>query len=349
MDYLELLKRALSLTWRYRPLWIFGFFLALCSGGSGGGGNGNFNLPSDTFDGGDFDQLPDVPEFVDLNIIIAVIVGFFCLILLLIALQIVVRAVTRTALIGMVDQIEETSAVTVKDGWRLGWSRRAWRVFLVSLLIGIPLAIVAIVLIAIALAPLLLLFIEETAFSIAAVILTIITLLGIVLVIAIISFVVTPFFELGWRRTVLEQRGVIDSLKDAFELIRNHLKAVALLLLILFGVAIVWAIASFIIVLPVGLITALIVGGIPALIVYLISDSLVGAAIVGGPLALIVLILIGSAAQGFYLIYRSAVWTLAYRQLQNPVETTEPDPPTPEEPSASPELDTPAGELQIDQ
>ena len=57
MNHIDLLKRAFTITWRYRPLWIFGFFLALCGGGGGGGG-GNFNFPS----GGsnDFDDFNNV-------------------------------------------------------------------------------------------------------------------------------------------------------------------------------------------------------------------------------------------------------------------------------------------------
>jgi hypothetical protein len=40
MNHIDLLKKAFYITWRYRPLWLFGFFLALC----GGGRSGNFNI-----------------------------------------------------------------------------------------------------------------------------------------------------------------------------------------------------------------------------------------------------------------------------------------------------------------
>jgi len=38
MDYLDILKRAWNITWRYKALWVLGFFAA-AAGGSGGGGN----------------------------------------------------------------------------------------------------------------------------------------------------------------------------------------------------------------------------------------------------------------------------------------------------------------------
>ena len=54
MDYIAIFKRAFKLTIKYRALWLFGFFLALCSGSSGG--NGNFSSPGS---GGEFDGNPD--------------------------------------------------------------------------------------------------------------------------------------------------------------------------------------------------------------------------------------------------------------------------------------------------
>jgi hypothetical protein len=136
------------------------------------------------------------------------------------------------------------------------------------------------------------------------------------------------------------ERGVMDSLRDTLGLIRSHLKEVILLLLLMFGVGIGWLLISLMIVLPVMLVAAALIGGIPALLVYLISNSGSGAAITGIPLALITLILIGGAAQGLYRIYQSAVWTLAYRELQR-LETISPIAPEssiPETPEPQPDL-----------
>jgi hypothetical protein len=59
-----------------------------------------------------------------------------------------------------------------------------------------------------------------------------------------------------------------------------------------------------------------VIGGIPAGLVYLISESWIGAAITGAPLGLLALILVGSAASGFYLIFQSTVWTLTYLEIK---------------------------------
>ena len=321
MNHVEILKRAFSLTWRYRPLWVFGFFLALCSGGSGGSGGGS--PPSPGGSGGDFGDLPMAsPEF-DPTLLIWLGVGIICLVLLLSALGFVVRAVTRTALIGMVRQISESEMTSVSDGWRVGWSSRAWRLFLVGVVIGIPLFIVSVALILLAASPLLLFFSENTALWVVAIALTILAFLFVFLILLAISVIVTPLLELTWRRAVLDGQGVIDSIGDTFTLIKQNFKDVAIIWLIMLGVGIAWAFIALVVVLPLSIIAAVVVGGLPAAAVYLISDSVIGAAIAGVPLGFLALILVISFLAGLYHIFQSAVWTLAYLDLQAP--KTEPE------------------------
>ena len=126
----------------------------------------------------------------DQFLIIGLIAVLVCLILLLAVVAIVVTYVSRTALIGMVRQIDETEAVTISDGWRLGWSKGAWRLFLLNLLIGIPLAIISIVLILLAFSPLLLMFTKRTAFTVAGVVFTIFAVLFVILILILIGAVI---------------------------------------------------------------------------------------------------------------------------------------------------------------
>jgi hypothetical protein len=320
LSHTDILKQAFRITWRYRPLWLFGFLLALCGGGGGGGG-GNFNF-SGRGGEGDFGNLPNMPE-IDPNLIIAVVVGFICLILLLAVVGVVVQQVTRTALFGMVRQIKDTEAVTVRDGWRFRWSNRAWRIFLLSLLIGIPATILTIGLILLAFSPLLLLFLDNTTATVLSIILTVFACIFVFILLIIVGVIIAPIQELAWRRIALDQRGVIDGLREAVTLIRQRLKDVAIIWLLMFGVGLIWGIIALIVVLPVSLIAAALLGGIPAGLVYLISQSGWGAAIAGVPLALLALILVSSAANGLYLIYQSAVWTLTYLELEKPVVSSQ--------------------------
>jgi hypothetical protein len=73
---------------------------------------------------------------------------------------------------------------------------------------------------------------------------------------------------------------------------------------------------ALLVVLPVSLLAALVLGGIPGGLVYLLSGSWIGAAVAGGLPALLAIILITSFAGGLFITYQSAVWTLAYLELQ---------------------------------
>ena len=329
MNYTDLLKRAFHLTWRYKPLWLFGFILALCGGGQSGGGT-NFNFPGSSSEFGDLGAAPGTPN-IDPTLILAVVAGLICLILLLAVVAIVAQYVARTALIGMVRQIETTESVTMTEGWRLGWSRNAWRTFLVSLLIGIPLMIISIVLILLALSPLLLLAVNQTASRVTGIILAVAAVILVVLILVAVGAVIRPFRELAWRGVVLDQQGVIASLRDAVGLVKSRFKDVAIIWLLMIGIGIGWGLVTLVVILPVSIIAALLIGGIPAGLVYLVSQSWIGAAVTGIPLGLLVLILLSSAVSGFYLIFQSAVWTLTYLAIipagpagpeaESPVET----------------------------
>ncbi len=152
---------------------------------------------------------------------------------------------------------------------------------------------------------------------VAGTVLTILAFIFVIVVLIIISAVVAPIRELAWRRSVLDDQGVIAALVSTFNLIRQNLKDVVIVWLLMFGVGLVWFFIALIVVLPIALIGAALVGGIPAVLVYIISGSLVGAAIAGIPLALLVLIVVTSAGGGLYLIFQSGVWTLAYLDLQS--------------------------------
>ena len=77
------------------------------------------------------------------RITIAVIVGIVLAITVIVTVTTVARFVSETALIRMVDHYEETGEkLGVRKGFRLGWSRSAWRLFLIQLLIFVPTVVV---------------------------------------------------------------------------------------------------------------------------------------------------------------------------------------------------------------
>ena len=199
-------KHAARITWRYKVLWIFGILLALTAGGGGGGGGGSSVANSGRING------RDAAGFFRLSNARPGVLGRcrrrHCLVLLSAVdpgyrghggLQCVAA---RTALYRSVDQIEETgAALTWRQGFRLGWSNRALRMFLLDLLVGIVAVVAAFILLTLGAAPLLLLLFRHdlaTALGIAA---TIGLEILVILVIVVATIIITVLQQF-WRQEI---------------------------------------------------------------------------------------------------------------------------------------------------
>jgi hypothetical protein len=189
MDHLKVLKRAWETTWHYRALWIFGIILALTTAGGsfgrGGDGDGGFQY---NFDMGD---IPEIPPYV-VSTLIAIGVGLACVIIILIIAATIARYVAETALIQMMDDYEKTGEKrSVREGFRMGWSRTAFRLFLIRLLIGLPVAVAFILLFVLTFAPLLLWATESKAAGLIGTVTTIGLFFPILLLAIIVSVVLS--------------------------------------------------------------------------------------------------------------------------------------------------------------
>ena len=162
----KLLKRAFQIVWDYKVLWIFGFLIVLmggAGGGNGGGGSGsgsgyNFNADSmPQFQNSE--RYPQVAPFMqevevwfeqnvqplfatEQKAIATVLIGLailFGVALLFGLLAALIRYPAETAVMRMVNDHEQTGTkLRFREGWKLGWNVRTWRIFLVDLLIGTP-------------------------------------------------------------------------------------------------------------------------------------------------------------------------------------------------------------------
>jgi hypothetical protein len=102
--------------------------------------------------------------------------------------------------------------------------------------------------------------------------------------------------------------------RESVHLVRVTLVDTGLMWLLLAGLRIVWSLVMI----PVGIVVvlvALVIGGIPALIAYLITQSWVAPAIIGGILFVLVTAPAIAFAEGLFMAYVSAAWTLAYREV----------------------------------
>lgn len=328
MDYVELFKRAFQISAKYRALWIFGFTLALCGGGGSSGG-GNFTPPTDTTGSGDFPfDVPNTP-MPEAELVIAVLVAVIFLVICLSLLGLVIVQVSRTALIGMVNRIEENGTTSLREGWSLGWSYRAVSLFLVSLTIAIPIFLLMMVLFLCAISPFLLILTDSDPLMVLGGISGAGLVIGFIFFSLAVGVVAGPFYEIAWRYTVLKNLGPINSVTAAYHLIRQNLKEVIITVLLFVVIAVFWAFVS----LMLGLLVV-IVGGVlgvgPAYLAYLATESIGIAVAVAVPILLITVVLPLTFVQGLYLVFQSTLWTLIFRQLITPpAPKPAPTPPAP--------------------
>lgn len=328
MEHFKILKRAFDTTWNYKALWVFGILVALTAGGGGfsgsgsnfgaqfsGNGNGDIPLPH----GGGRFEFPLQAFAVLFIILLAVIM----LALLFLIVATIARYVADNALIQLVNEHEETGTRhTVGEGFRLGWSRPAWRLFLVDLVVGLPSVMIFLLFLVLSAMPLLLWLTRNAAFGIVGTLASLgIFLPGLFLltIIAVVVGLLRPFFQ---RACVSEGLGVFDSIRRGFEVVRQHLGDVVIMWLIMVGVGLAWMVVLIPAMLLLMLVGALI-AGIPALLVgafvHLLFSSGAAPWILGALVALpIFMLVVGLPAlflSGLFATFRSTTWTMTYREL----------------------------------
>lgn len=318
MDHFKIVKRALETTWRYRALWLFGALVALTAGGNrGGGGGGNVSLPGpeNQFPGLD---VPGPPVWL-----ILVIVGAIILLALVFGvLSMIVRYVSGNALIQMVHEREEMGAeVGVKRGFRMGWSRPAWRFFLIDLVLYLPTISLFILGILVSAAPLLLWITRQQVLGIVGTVVSIGLFFLLLLFFIGISIVLSLLRHVFLREAALEDASVFDAIREGFGLVRRHLGDVVLMGLIMFGLGIVYTVVTlplfvllFIAAVAAGGGTGLLVGGLASLVFDGALPWIVGG-LAALPLFIIIIGLPGLFISGIYEVFKSTSWTLTFREL----------------------------------
>ena len=348
MDPIIILKRAWTILWSYRALWIFGIILALTTAGGSSGNPGssvqnrnNANPNGFTFPqngqpiGQQFNQLIQqgiqslTPPFNNVSFWIGIGIALLVIILILAVIFAFFRYISETALIRMVDQYEQTGEKAgIRQGFRFGWSRTSWRLFLINLLVSLPNIVVVLFLLGAAVVVFLMFSSGATTSSIISVV----ALIGIFFLLIFILIVLDALLNLlqhfFWRVCALEGTSVIESIRRGFGLVRRNWKDAGLMWLIMIGLGIAWAIVSliaFIILIPVFIVfglVGLVIAGIPALAVYGLTSLFLSApvtwiiaALVGLPILILVISLPAVFLRNLKEVYHSTVWTLTYREL----------------------------------
>lgn len=356
MDPVKILKRSWYILWSYRALWVFGLILALTAAGSSGGGSNSGSRwtvndqQNSQLDRYQLQQLPDtfqegVQELKrafeegqrslefdrgELTAVLWIVAAFILLMVVIGIVMAIARYVSETAVIRMVDNYEATDTkMTVREGFRAGWSVTSWRLFLINLIINLPIF----VMLAVMVIAVFTVYKSVVSGNEAFMAMSIISMIGLFFLMLFVAIITGIFLRLlrqfFWRVCVLENVGVGESFSRGFALMRENWKNIGLMWLVMIGLGIVWAIVSIVIVLVtlplvlVTLILAIFVVAVPALMLVGLFNLFVGnimAWVLGivfvlplfFMLAFSPWVLIGA----WQAVFTSTVWTLTYRELK---------------------------------
>lgn len=353
MDPVKILKRAWHILWSYRALWVFGLILALATAGSSGGGSNSgmrysydgesrqMPLPEDMRQGMQefvremerfFDEGPgqvDIPQ-AELTALIWIIVVFVALMFVLGIVVAIARYVAETAVIRMVDEYESTDTkMTVRQGFRIGWSRTSWRLFLINLIVSLPAILLVLVLLFVGIGIFFAVTNGNTTFTAFSVIAMIGVVFMLVFAVVILSIFLHLLRHFVWRACALEGLGVRESFRRGWALVRENWKSIGLMWLVMIGLGTAWAIASiilFIITIPLLIVTAAIafaISAIPALLLVGLFHLFLGNTLAWALGIVMTLPLFFTIAFSPWLlvgswqtVFTSTAWTLTYREIK---------------------------------
>jgi len=192
MDYGGLVKRALDIMWKFKYLWIFGFFLEFGSGGGGGGGN----LP-DKFK----EPISDFLTGPLLGALIFLLLAAFVIFIIFLILYII----SQGGLIHCVWRIESGENPTLRDGWNAG-VKNFWRILGITILIIVFVFAAAVM----TLGPFIVLLIAVKLLGLLSAMVLIPLFMILVVTIALIDLYAK-------RACIIEEKGVFDSIAEGWE------------------------------------------------------------------------------------------------------------------------------------
>jgi hypothetical protein len=288
----EVLSRAWQIVWKHKILWIFGIF-AGCSGrgggGSGGGGGGGGTGPgTETFP--ELERtMEQLGQWISENPwIIAV---FVLLILVLVVVGVFLGTIGRIGLIRGTYQAEQGADRMVFGELFSESMPYFWRVFGLSLLIGLIALVV---------------FIPLVLFGVLTAGVGFICLIPLICLMIPILWGISVVIEQANVAIVLENMGIGDGLRKGWEVVRNNVGPMIVLALILFVGA---GVVGFILALPIILAVLPFVFGAATNNTNPLWFGVVCCAIY-----LPVLILLN----GILTAYIQSVWALTYMRLTRP-------------------------------
>jgi hypothetical protein len=305
---------------------VLGFLAALGSGaGGGGGGNSNF-----TFDGSEFESMPfeTIPELSQNMEAVAaamaaagaIIAGLLCFLFIVAIIFWLVRLTAQAGLIDAAYRLDAGEKMTFGEAISAGWQRLGRMVGLNIVLFGVffLLALIGGVVLAIGVGATVggaATGDGELGAALGAGLVGLICcFMCIFLLVAIVVNVIYPFAQ---RAVVLEDKGVMASISRGWQVIKENLGEIIILILIFVLLGMVVGALTLAVTLPVAALAFA-----PTLIRLFSGGAIEVLDIVLASGGLLCIILFAAAINAIFVAFRSSVVTLAYGEFTGKTPAT---------------------------
>ncbi len=317
----EVLSRAWQIIWKHKVLWIFGI-LASCSqggsrfnsGNSGRGGNGFGTGPN---------NLPPRLQELFLNIAqhaaayIAVFIAVICIIWII---AIFLGTIGKIGLIRGAWQAEGGEEHLIFGQLFSESTPYFWRMFGLSLVVGLPFLIIIGALVAIVVVAAV--GMSQGSNTSAVGFLGILPIFfGCLCFLVLISIVVGWIVHQAERAIVLEDSPVLPAISRGWEIFRNNLGPIILMAIIL---GVIGFVAGIIIAIPVLVVV------VPAAVTFALGNSQNYTPLIFAGVCLCLYIPVSLLLNGILISYTETTWTLTYLRLTGKPASNDIVPPAPD-------------------
>jgi hypothetical protein len=314
MDYGNLLSRAWRIVWNNKFLLVLGFLAALGSGGGNGGGGPNVN-----FGGRDFDLPPGTADNIDrfVSQFGPLFAGLICLGVVLGIVLWLVRLVAQAGLISAASRIDAGEKVTLGEAFSAGTSKLGRMVGINVLMYG-PFTLLGLIAAGFGIITAGTAVLNEMSVGgprdiegllggMSIIIFCVICLLCLLLPLLLVVTAIYPFAQRG---AVLNDLGVIDSIRHGWNVLRANLGEIILLIVIFVVIGIAFGVVLAIIFIPLAFLA------LGPTIIGMVSSGNVGVVEVAtAAFGFICLGLLAAALNSVVVAFRSTAVTLAYQQF----------------------------------
>lgn len=308
----EILSRAWQIIWKHKVFWIFGI-LASCNRGST---NFNYNFNRSDFNRGTTPPVlpPQVEQFFQLiaqNVvgIIAVTIALVCIISIL---AIFLGTIGRIGLIRGTGLVEAGESVTFGQLFSESMPY-FWRVFGLSLLVGLPFVIVVGAMVA-AFVVFVIGMSQNGSNSSALGFLALLPFfLGCMCLLIPIGFVINLIVRQAERAIVLEDAGVLPSLSRGWDIFRTNLGPLLVMAIIL---GVIGLVVGFIVAIPILIVL------IPASFAFLAGNARNWTPLMFALACMCLLTPVLWLINGILMAYVESAWTLTYLRLTRPLDAS---------------------------